>query len=158
MVVELTDRKRWSSDEETELKALLESDVKVEEIANRLHKTVSAVIVKCQRLGLQLPTEGYLCNAIPLPRDLPSIEDAGRLLAGAMKASAKAGLNRLEVQRLTAVATITKTYKELIVDYAGYRELERKVEKVERENVQMREELKKIEQRSSSAPSEPAKS
>lgn len=154
----MTDRKRWSSQEEAELKSLLEAGVKVEEIAVRLHKTPGAVIVKCQRLDLQLPDEGYLQNSIPLPRDLPSVEGAVRLLAGAMKTSAKAGLNRLEVQRLTAVATITKTYKELIVDYIGYRELERKVAKVEEDNAQMREKLKKIEQTSSNIPSGPSKS
>jgi len=158
LVVEVTDRKRWNSQEEVELKSLVEANVRVEEITARLHKTPGAVIVKCQRLGLQLPDEGYLRNEIPLPRDLPSVEGAARLLAGAMKASAKAGLNRLEVQRLTAVATITKTYKELIVDYAGYRDLERKVEKMERDNEQMREKLKKIEQTSSSATSGPSKS
>ena len=47
------------------------------------------------------------------PRELPSVEEALKMLAGALKASVKPGLNRLEVQRLQVVANISKTYKEL---------------------------------------------
>ena len=54
-----------------------------------------------------------------------------KMLAGALKASVKPGLNRLEVQRLEAVANISKMYKELIVDYVHYRDVERKLEEME---------------------------
>ena len=53
------------------------------------------------------------------------------MLAGALKASVKPGLNRLEVQRLQAVANISKMYKELIVDYVHYRDVEQKLKDME---------------------------
>ena len=119
-------RRRWTIQEETELKALAEGNVNVEEIAAKLKKSPGAVIVKCQRMGLLLQAKGYVDTAISLPKDLPSIEEAIKMLAGALKASVKPGLNRLEVQRLQAVATISKAYKELVVDYAHYNDIELK--------------------------------
>ena len=50
-------RKKWTVQEEAELKALIEKNVNVEEIAAKLKKTPRAVIVKCQRLGLQLANQ-----------------------------------------------------------------------------------------------------
>ena len=49
------------------------------------------------------------------------------MLAGALKAATQPGLNRVEVQRLQAVANISKTYKELLADYVNYREIEAKL-------------------------------
>jgi hypothetical protein len=133
----LTNRRRWTIQEETELKALVEGNANIEEIAAKLKKTPGAVIVKCQRLGLQLQVKGYIDTSIPLPRELPSVEEVLKILAGALKASVKPGLNRLEVQRLQTVANISKTYKEILVDYTGYREIERKMEEME-ERLQQR--------------------
>jgi hypothetical protein len=95
----MINRRRWTIQEETELKALVEGNVNVEEIASKLQKTPGAVIVKAQRLGLQLQIKGYIDTSIPLPRELPSIEEATKILAGALKASLRPGLNRLEVAR-----------------------------------------------------------
>ena len=144
----MTNRKRWTIQEETELKALVEGNANVDEIAGKLQKTPGAVIVKCQRLGLQLQTQGYVCSSIPLPRELPSVEEAIKMLAGALRASVKPGLNRLEVQRLQAVANISKTYKELVVDYAHYRDVEQKLKVMEEQNAQLRQMLKEIQERS----------
>ena len=58
-------------------------------------------------------------------------------MAGALKASVKPGLNRLEVQRLQAVANISKAYKELVVDYAHYRDVELKLKEMEEQNAQL---------------------
>lgn len=51
-------RKRWTIQEETELKALVDANANVEEIAAKLQKTPGAVILKSQRLGLKLQTKG----------------------------------------------------------------------------------------------------
>jgi hypothetical protein len=127
----MINRRRWTIQEEIELKALVEGNANVEEIAGKLQKTPGAVIVKCQRMGLQLQTKGYVDTSIPLPKELPSVEEALKILAGALKVSVKPGLNKLEVQRLQTVANISKTYKEILVDYMGYREVERKLEEME---------------------------
>ena len=44
------------------------------------------------------------------------------MFAGALKVAVKPGLDKVEVQRLQAVATIAKTYKELLTDYIDYRQ------------------------------------
>ncbi len=46
------------------------------------------------------------------------------MLAGALRAACKPGLDRVDVQRLQVVATLAKTYKEILADYVHYREVE----------------------------------
>jgi Tfp pilus assembly protein PilO len=88
-------------------------------------------------------------SSIYLPRELPSVEEALRMLAGALKAAVKPGLDRVEVQRLQAVATISKTYKELLTDYINYREIEAKLKEMEELNAQL------LKERSPSAAPQP---
>ena len=71
---------------------IVEADESVEEIATKLQKSPGAVIVKCQRLGLPLKAAGYVKSPINLPRELPSVEEALRMLAGALRAAVKPGL------------------------------------------------------------------
>jgi hypothetical protein len=123
--------------QQAQLKALLEANTNIEDIAAQLQKTPGAIIVKCQRLGLPLKARGYVKSAISLPRELPSVEEALRMLAGALKAAVKPGLDRVEVQRLQAIATISKTYKELLTDYINYREIETKLKEMAEQNAQL---------------------
>jgi hypothetical protein len=150
--------KVWTTQEEVELKALVDANSNVDEIAAKLNKTPKAIITKCQRLGLRLETEGYVNTSITIPKELPSIEEALKMLAGALKASIKPGLNRLEVQRLEAVANISKTYKELLADYVHYRDVERKLKEMEEQNAQLKQALKEIQERTSSSTPQPVHS
>jgi hypothetical protein len=129
--------KKWTSAQETQLKTLVEAGASMDEVAAQLQKTPGAIIVKCQRLGLPLQAKGYVKTQIYLPRELPSVEEALRMLAGALRAAAKPGLDRVEVQRLQAVATISKTYKELLADYIDYREIEVKLQEMKEQNAQL---------------------
>jgi hypothetical protein len=151
----VTNRKRWSIEEEKALIALVEGNANVEEIAVKLQKTPGAVFVKCQRLGLPLQAKGYVDAKIALPRDLPSIEEATKILAGALRASVRPGLNRVDVQRLQVVANIAKMYKELVVDFTHYRDVERKLEEMEKQNAQLLQTLKEIQSRSSNVSAQP---
>ncbi|MCL4410233.1 MAG: GcrA family cell cycle regulator [Gammaproteobacteria bacterium] len=129
--------KKWTAQQEAELKKLVDANTNLEEIAAQLQKTPGAIIVKCQRLGLPLRANGYVKSQICLPRELPSVEEALRILAGALKAAVKPGLDRVEVQRLQAIATISKTYKELLTDYINYREIETKLKEMAEQNAQL---------------------
>jgi hypothetical protein len=150
----VTNRKRWTIQEETELKALVNDNGSLEEIAGKLQKSPGSVIVKCQRLGLQLQTKDYVCTSLPMPRELPSVEEAAKMLASALRASVKPGLNRLEVQRLQVVANISKAYKELIVDYAHYHDVEIKLKEMIERYAQMEQTFKRFEQKSQNGTSE----
>jgi hypothetical protein len=147
--------KVWTAQEEVELKALVEANLHVDEIAVKLNKTPKAVITKCKRLGFWLRTDGYVNTSVPIPRELPSVEEAIKMLAGALRASVKPGLNRLEVQRLQVVANISKDYKELIVDYAHYRDIERKLKEMEEQDAQLKQTLKEFMERSSNISTQP---
>ena len=74
---------------------------------------------------------------MPLPKQLPSVEETLKLLAGALKTAAKPGLNKIEVQRLQAIATIAKTYKELLADYINYRKIETNLKEMEEQNAKL---------------------
>lgn len=129
--------KRWTVEEETELKTLVESNASVDDIAARFGKKPGAIFIKCQRLGLRLQSKGYVNTSVSIPRELPSVEEALRMLAGALKTAVKPGLDKIEVQRLQAVATIAKTYKETLADYINYREIETKLKEMEELNAKL---------------------
>jgi pyruvate formate-lyase activating enzyme-like uncharacterized protein len=86
---------------------------------------------------LKLQAKGYVNTSVQLPRELPSVEEALKMLAGALKTAVKPGLDRVEVQRLQAIATIAKTYKELLADYINYREIETKLKEMEELNARL---------------------
>jgi len=148
-------RKRWTIQEETELKTLIEANTNVEEISVKLKKTPGAVILKSQRLGLQLQVKGYIDTSISLPRELPSIQEATKIMAGAMSGIVKPGLNRLEILRLQTAANISKAYKELAVDFAHYRDIELKLKEMAEQNAQLKQMLKELMDRSSGSSSQP---
>ncbi len=151
----MTSRRKWTVQEEAELKALIEKNASLEEISVNLKKSPKAVITKSQRLGLPLQSKGYIDTSIHLPRQLPSIEETTKILAGALKASIKPGLSKLEIQRLQVAANIAKMYKELVVDYAHYRDVERKLVEMGEQNAKLQKTLDEIQARSSSVPSQP---
>ncbi len=120
----------WTVEEEVQLKKLIQAKTSIEVIASTLGRTAPAVLVKCQRLGL-IATGNVTTQALPLPAELPSVEEALKKLAGALDAASAPGLSRVEVQRLQAVATLARAYKEILADYLNYREVEAKLVEME---------------------------
>jgi len=145
----MTKGKQWSTQEETELKSLVEANARIEEIAAKLQKTPGAIFLKCKRLGIELKAKGYVNTSISIPRELLSIEETGKILVGTLKLAIKPGLDKVEVQRLQVVATIVKTYKDLLAEYIGYRQIEVELKEMEKLNAQL---LKERSQSSSSQP------
>jgi hypothetical protein len=145
----MTKGKQWTTQEETQLKTLVEANTKIDEIAAKLQKTPGAIFLKSKRLGIELKTKGYVNTSIPIPKELPSIEETAKILAGALKLAIKPGLDKIEVQRLQAVATIAKTYKDLLANYVDYRQIETKLREMEELNAQL---LKEKSQNSTPQP------
>jgi hypothetical protein len=120
----------WTVEEEAQLKKLVEAKTPLDVIASTLGRQPPAILVKCQRLGL--PVSGQVtATAIPLPAELPSVEETLKKLAGALEAASAPGLSKVEVQRLQAVATLARAYKEILADYLNYREIEAKLNDME---------------------------
>jgi hypothetical protein len=89
-------------------------------------KSPDAIIKKCDRLGLEVVVgEKFVAatttSRLKLPKDLPSVEEALRILASTLRAAKKPSLDKVEVQRLQVVATLARTYKDLLADYINYR-------------------------------------
>jgi len=61
-------------------------------------------MTKAQRLGLQLQTEGYVKTSTAILNEPHSVEEAIKILTGALKASIKPGINRTQVQSLQTAA------------------------------------------------------
>jgi hypothetical protein len=145
----MTKGKQWTPQEEAELKSLVEANARIDEIAAKLQKTPGAIFLKSKRLGIELQAKGYVNSSISIPRELPSVEETAKILAGALKLAMKPGLDKVEVQRIQAVATIAKTYKELLADYINYRQIETKLNEMEKLNAQL---LKEKSQNSTPQP------
>ena len=65
---------------------------------------------------------------LDIPEELPSVEEALKVLAGAMDALMKPGLSRADIQRLGKVVNAVKVYQKLFGEYMEYREIEVKLE------------------------------
>ncbi len=128
--------KRWTVEEETQLKALVEAKTPLGIITEKLERKPGAILVKCKRLGLT----NYRNTAntpLPLPKELPSIEETLNKLAAALEAASRLGIDRIEIQRLQVIATIAKIYKEILADYINYREIENKLNAMEEKCAQL---------------------
>ena len=137
--------KPWTADEETLLKQLVDVKTPLEVMSVKLQKTSDAVIQKCRRLGLEVVgLESFRTStSIQMPTDLPSVEEALKMLAGALRASLAPGLDKVEVQRLQVVATLARTYKEVLEDYINYRAIEVKLVELEAKYARLLEEKTK---------------
>jgi hypothetical protein len=121
--------KPWALQEENRLKKLVEEGKSVKVMAAELGKTEQAIIKKAGRLGLEVvvPRLELQTTTLKLPKELPSVEEALRILAGALQASTQGGMGKVEVQRLQTIANLARTYMENLADYINYRGIEEKL-------------------------------
>jgi hypothetical protein len=124
--------KPWTVKEERQLRALREEGKTVAEIAGRMNKTAGAIKQKLRRCGLEVVTiknsGGTTTSELILPEELPSVEDALKKLAAAMKALKTPGLSKNEVMRLRSISQISEKYQKLLANYVDYRGIERKLD------------------------------
>jgi hypothetical protein len=129
----VTKGKAWAVEEELKLKELFEAGMPVSRIAATLSKTEVAVVLKLRRLGLKdddrrrtLRSSSSSCE-LQLPAELPTIEAAAKIFAGAMQAMTKPGISKADMQRWKNLADMAWKYKEFMADLVGYRKLEREI-------------------------------
>jgi hypothetical protein len=118
----------WTREEERKLIEYWRQGVRNPEIlADRLGRKMEGVKKKLSRLGLVVEPEkrgGPTTTELEMPEELPSVEEALKLLVAAMEALQKPGLSRAEVSRLRSIIQAVRTYKELLADYVDYRGIE----------------------------------
>jgi hypothetical protein len=139
--------KPWTPEAEKQLREFIETKMSIKTIAAKLGLTQDAVQKKCDRLGLEVVggKAPRTTTSISAPAELPSVEETLGKLAGALEAACKPNLDKVEVQRLQVVATIARTYKEILADYLDYRGLEVELQ-------QMREKYDLLEKKTPSIP------
>jgi maleate cis-trans isomerase len=92
-----------------------------------LDKSPEAIRKKIERLGLEVvdhKRNSRTTTSLKIPKELSTVEETLKMLAGALQAAMLPGLNKVEVQRLQIVATLAKTYNNLFSDYVDYRGIE----------------------------------
>jgi len=118
--------KPWTPDQEKELRRLVEVKDSLDIIGAKLNKSPEAIRKKIERLGLEVvdPRGLRTTTSLKIPKELPTVEETLKMLAGALNAAMLPGLDKVEVQRLQTVATLARTYKDLFSDYVDYRGIE----------------------------------
>jgi len=132
--------KPWTTEEETKLKTLLMAGENLNRISVQLGRNKDAVAMKASRLGLEVVVaelQGSTTTSVQLPAELPTPEEALRILAGALKAATQPGLNKVEVQRLQVLSRIARAYDFLLSNYVQYRQIETKLVELERKYAQL---------------------
>ncbi len=101
-------------------------------------KTRDAVFSKMYNLGLKQKEEDkrqhtprLLSSSFQLPAELPSVEEALKKLAAALKSLEQPGLDQTEVLRFRTVIPGVKIYKEIFADYLDYCGLEERLVELE---------------------------
>jgi hypothetical protein len=72
-----------------------------------------------------------------IPKELPSIEEALKLLAAAINALQTPNLSKVEIARLRSIIQAVKTYKELLADYINYRQIENRLIEMEQKYAEL---------------------
>jgi len=128
--------KPWTVEEENELKQLLRAKRSARAIARIMGKSRECVSMKIARLGLEVVTSPNSsvtttsCLNLPLPVELPSVEDQLKVIAAALKLMQTSGLGKDEVIRLRNVVKSAESYIDRYAQYLDYRGLEEKVERL----------------------------
>lgn len=117
------------------LRELAEAGVSFSDIAVKLGKTPEAVRAKMKRLSLVVDKHSLqprlsTTTAI-LPENLISLEEALKMLSGALKAACQAGLTKVEVQRLQVVAALARIYCDKLPDFLHVRDVEKRLFELE---------------------------
>jgi hypothetical protein len=133
----MTKGKPWDIEEERKLRDLFEEGKSVDQIAKIMVKTRDAVLNKVYDLGLKREEEDKahgtrLSSSFQLPAELPSVEEALKKLAAALKGLEQPGLDQAEVLRLRSIISGVKIYKEIFADYFDYCELEERLVELEK--------------------------
>jgi len=125
----LDNMRRWKKDDVEKLRRLVKGKQSWQVIAAELERSVDAVRMKAKRLGLSVVVDRGRGSTTTndLPEELPSVEEALKVLARVLKAFDEPGLEMSEVQRLQAMVSTIRTYEGMLANYMRYREIEKRL-------------------------------
>jgi len=129
----------WKKDDLEKLSKLVKEKQSWQVIATELKRSVEAVRMKAKRLGLSVVVERGRgpTTTNDLPEELPSVEEALKVLARVLKVLDQPGLETSEVQRLQAMVSTIRTYESMLASYMRYREIEKRLVELEAKYVRL---------------------
>ncbi|MDH5266954.1 MAG: hypothetical protein OEW62_04665 [Candidatus Bathyarchaeota archaeon] len=129
----------WKKDDLEKLSKLVKEKQSWQVIATELKRSVEAVRMKARRLGLSVVVERGRgpTTTNDLPEELPSVEEALKVLARVLKVLDQPGLETSEVQRLQAMVSTIRTYESMLASYMRYREIEKRLVELEAKYVRL---------------------
>jgi len=121
--------RRWKKGDVEKLRRLVKGKQSWQVIAAELKRSVDAVRMKAKRLGLSVVVDRGRGSTTTndLPEELPSVEEALKVLARVLKAFDEPGLEMSEIQRLQAMVSTIRTYEGMLANYMRYREIEKRL-------------------------------
>ena len=128
--------KPWTREQEKQLRAFVEAGKSFHEISVALEKSPEAVRAKIKRLGLEVVKHQSAgsCSSTSnevLPHELISMEEALKMLVGALKLACTPGLSKVEVQRLQVVANLSRNYTRELPVFLRIRDVEKRLFEIE---------------------------
>ena len=122
--------KPWTVEEEKQLRELVDGKASLEVIMGKLHKSMDSIRNKCVRLGLEVEGGGAKkimapsSSGLKLPPELISVEEALKMLVGALIALKLGGVDKTEIIRLRSIIQGAEAYIDRVAEYMNYRGLE----------------------------------
>ena len=137
--------KPWSVEDEKKLKEWVESgitDLAVLSFSFDGKYSRNAVYQKMLDLGIASKEEeaskhNSSSTTLTLPDELPSVEEALKTLAAAMKALEMSGLERVEVLRLRSLIQAASAYQIKLAEFVDYRGLEAELLELKRKYAEL---------------------
>jgi predicted DNA-binding protein YlxM (UPF0122 family) len=144
--------KPWTNEREKQLRDFVKAGKSFDEIARLFDKSPEAIRAKINRLGLEVVKHQSTVSCLStsnevLPSELISMEEALKMLVGALKLACTPGLSKVEVQRLQVVANLSRNYTRELPVFLHLQEVEKRLFEIEGKMVDF---AKKIESYSSS--------
>jgi len=140
--------KTWKPTDEKELVETVKkegfSPVVVQKLAKRFDRSPEAIVKKLQRLGLNVVGKiSEMTTTIESVKDLPSLEEVLKVVAGALKKATEPGLGKTELQRLDTIANLYKAYVDGLERYVRYRDIEQRLLQLEEKYAKLAKEKAK---------------
>ena len=124
---------KWPKKLESEVVTLWQQGVSIQALAQKYKRSPAAIKKKLQRLGLDVVASRFdVAGHLEIPKELPSLEEVLKIVAAAILKAGQPGLGKVELQRLSTIATLYKAYAEGLEQYVGYRKIEAKLLELEK--------------------------
>jgi hypothetical protein len=138
----------WRVEEEHQLIDLIDSGTSLKEIAEQLHRSVDAVVLKAKRLGLEIPgkcrvknrdikvtkseatttTSTETLSALKPAAELISMEEMMKTMLGALeKLQNPTVLSPLEIKRCRTIVSVARTYMHMLEKFEKWTSIEQRM-------------------------------